>query len=385
MGVKELKENLHARYVEVCKKTERLRRVPQRAISPFEVAVYFALPMLLVACGAMPSTAIFLLPLVLPLLYVLYRRFGSVFPLACITSYGVLSLTLNYDILSIVYTCFLLVAFVGVVASVQVKSWMLSVAVATVVATCGAALGVGVVRLVENKSVGDIAAEYVIAEFDDPYIFYLAEAYYEDYNVTEAGDEKFDKSDERYLDDVKKRCVEYVSEEFLDYIGYYCVHYGAVLGAVGYFVATMLNRRTASIYDLNATEETIKLSTRCLGGVEGTTIPLAKMRLPRTYLLVMLLPGFVASLIVDIVGGYEALSATLMHAFVTVPTAISFVGLGAYLCELFVGRAKTIAYVVLGLVTVAMVYIPLVAFVCSIMGLCDISLNLEFWIEYLKD
>ena len=46
----------------------------------FEFAAYFALLPLLIAAGAMPSAALFLMPVILPALYVLFRRFGACLP-----------------------------------------------------------------------------------------------------------------------------------------------------------------------------------------------------------------------------------------------------------------------------------------------------------------
>ena len=50
--------------------------MPSYGISPFETAAYALPPVLLVMAGAMPSAAIVLMPIILPFLYILFRRFG---------------------------------------------------------------------------------------------------------------------------------------------------------------------------------------------------------------------------------------------------------------------------------------------------------------------
>ncbi len=123
-----------------------LSAVPQRKATPTETVVYALLPPTLIAAGAMPSTGIFFMPGALCLCYLLYRRFGALMPLFTIAFYGVFSLCFNYDVLSVAYLVFLLVAFGGLAYAAQYGSFMTAVTLAAVTAVAGAALGAATVR-----------------------------------------------------------------------------------------------------------------------------------------------------------------------------------------------------------------------------------------------
>lgn len=364
---------------------ESARRVPQKPFSPFEFAAYFALLPLLIAAGAMPSAALFLMPVILPALYVLFRRFGACLPFSCVMFYGLFALLFNYDVLTVVYFCFLIFALAGVILSSEIKPYLACMAVAAIVAVIGVAAGFGVVRLAEGRPLGDVAANYVKAEIDDPFINYLARDYYDSIKLPEAAGEKLKPTDDGYTAACAEYFSEYAHDEFEGYAAYMCVHYGAVFGALAYFIAVILNRHTASPYDCKATENELNRSSRCMGGVLREPTPLSDMRFPRAYLWAVLLPGFVASVCLDLFGDFDALSATVMHAFVTVPPAFAFVTLAAFFCSLFKGKARVAAYCVTAVLCVAMVYVPLVLFVCSVLGLCDIILNLRFWTKFLQE
>ena len=112
---------------------------------------------------------------------------------------------------------------------------------------------------------------------------------------------------------------------------------------------------------------------------------LADMRVPRSYLWAVVLPALVAGIALDIVGGYAMLSATVMHLFVTVPSAYAFVTLATFFASLFVGKkARIAAHVALAVVLAAMLVFPLALFVGSLIGVCDVILNLRFWTEFIR-
>lgn len=360
----------------------RLRRVPQRGISVYELLTYAILPFLLIMAGAMPSAAVWLMPIILPFLYVLYRRFGAYFPLACVFVYGAISLAFNYDILTVVYFCALFFALCGLLVSCQISPYLACAACAAVFAVVGAMLGVCVVRLAEGVPISEIATRYVLAEREDPVISFFARDYYEHAELA-GGEIKLEPKDEGYALAAATVFSEWASDEFGYYIWYYCVHYGALAGAVGYFIAVIVNRRTASCYDCDATEAEISLSTRALGGVRVETAPIADMKLPRAYLWSCLLPAAVAAMILEFVGGYDFLSATVMHAFVTLPSAFGCYTLLAYFASLFKGKARTAANVVLVVVGIAAVIFPMALFVLSIIGVCDCILNLRYWTNFI--
>lgn len=361
-----------------------LRKVPQRRIPAWELAVYFVLPCLLIAAGAMPSTALFLLPAALPLLYLLYRRFGAYFPIACVGCYGLFSLVFNYDILTVVYFCFLIFAIIGLILSVQFKPYLLCAAIVFIAALVGAFTGAGIVRLAEGR-LSDVAADYIRAERADPFISFLAE---NEYAAAELPEDigKLDKSDAGYSDAAIEYLAAVVHDDAELQIPYYCIHFAGIFAALGYFAALAVNRKTQSPNDDGVTRDGLNASSRCLGGAVRELTPIAKMKFPRTYLWAVLLPAFVCAMILDFVGGFEMLAACIMHAFITLPTTFAFITLGAYFCSLFTGKkARVAARIVYGLVAASMFAVPMALFVCSIIGICDVILNLRFWTEFIRN
>lgn len=333
-----------------------------------EVLLYFIIPFLLIAAGAMPSTAILILPITLPLLYLLYKRLGPYLPLGCIAFYGILSLSLNYDILTVIYFVTLFFAFCGLAVCVQFLSsqYLLAAAVAVIFAVLGAFVGVGIVRGAEGQPVGNIAARYVVAERADPVISYFARDYY-DGEKPQLDEVKLKPTDDGYAEAATKSLAEWVKDDFDTYIWYYCIHCGAVLGLVGFFIATCLNG---------------KIDGR---GNSRFAAKIGSMRLPRSFLWTMALPATVTGLLLGFFGGYEALSATVMHAFCTLPAAFGCYTLLGYFASLFKGKARVAAYIVFGIIGVAAVVFPLALFILSIFGVCDCILNLRFWTEYIRN
>ena len=108
------------------------------------------------------------------------------------------------------------------------------------------------------------------------------------------------------------------------------------------------------------------------------------MKIPRAYLWSVALPALVVSVILDIVGGFDILSATVMHAFVTLPSAFAFFTLLLYFASLFKGRANVAATCVAVVVVAVNVIFPVVMFFCSVVGLCDVILDLRRVTEYLR-
>lgn len=335
-------------------------------------------------CGAMPSSALFFMPVILPLLYLLYRRFGIYFPLSCVCGYGAVSLVVNYDILTLGYFCFLVFAFSGLVLSAQFKTYLACAAIAAVCAVLGAAAGAGVIRLAENKPQADIVCAYIQSERDDPIISFTARRYYDSADIPEDIG-KLEPSDDGYEAAATEYYAETVRDDLKEYLLYYCVHYGAVFGAVGYLLSVVINSRTSSCYDDGATQEKVRRSTRALGGAHAEATPISEMKFPRSYLWACLLPAVVAGIVLEFVGDFSALSATIMHAFVTLPTALCFYTLGAFFASLFKGKARVAAHVVLYLIGAAMVVFPLALFICSLVGVCDVILNLRFWTRFIKE
>ncbi len=333
-----------------------------------EVLLYFIIPFLLIAAGAMPSTALLILPIVLPLLYLLYKRFGPYLPLGCIVFYGILSLSLNYDILTVIYSVTLFFAFCGLAMCVQFlpSQYLLAAAVAACFAVIGSFVGVGIVRGAEGMPVGDIAARYVIGERDDPVISYFAREYY-DAEKPRLDEVKLKPTDEGYDKAAAKSLSEWAKDEFDTYVWYYCIHWGVVLGFVGFFVAAILNG---------------KLGGR---GNSRFSAKIGDMRLPRSFLWTMAIPATVTGLILGLFGGYEALSATVMHAFCSLPAAFGCYTLLGYFASLFKGKARIAAYIVFGLIGIAAVVFPFALFILSILGVCDCILNLRFWTEYIRN
>lgn len=332
-----------------------------------EVLLYFLIPPLLIAAGVMPLLALIILPAVLALLYLLYRRFGPYFPMACVVFYGILSLTLNYDILTVIFSVALFFAFCGLCVSMQFdkKQYLLAATVAVCFAVVGAFVGVGIVRGAEGISIGDIAEKYVLEEQDDPIISFFARDYY-DAQKPPLGKDKLKPSDEGYAEEAQKSLSEWAEDEYRDYVWYYCIHYGAVLALVGFIVAAGLNGK--------------------IGGRGNALFDsrLGDMKLPRAYLWTMALPATVTGVVLGIVGGYGALSATVMHAFTTIPAAFGCYTLLGYFAALFKGKARVAAYIILGIIGVAAVLFPFVLFMLSILGVCDCILNIRFWTEYIR-
>lgn len=334
--------------------------------------------------GAMPSSALLLMPVILPLLYLLYRRFGIYFPMSCVCAYGAVALTVNYDILTVGYFCFLFFALGGLVFSAQFKMYLACATVAAVTAILGAVVGVGIIRLAENKPMNDIVYDYVVAEREDPVIGFLSRNYYSSADIPDDIG-KLEPSDDGYELAAAEYYAESVRDDLELYLLYYCVHYGAVFAAVGYFMSVIINRRTASCYDCDVAPEELQLSTRALGGVRVEMSPVSEMRIPRAYLWTCLLPAFVAGIVLEFVGDFSALSATVMHTFVTIPTAFCFYTLAAFFASLFKGKARVVAYAVLYLTGAAMVVFPFAVFVCSLFGVCDVILNLRFWTRFIME
>ncbi|MDE7463810.1 MAG: hypothetical protein K2M48_02175 [Clostridiales bacterium] len=368
--------NNNARY-------ESLRNVPQRRQSYYEIAAYFILPMLLIAAGAMPPVAVFLMPAILPLLYLLFRRFGGALPFSCVAFYALFSLVFAFDILTVVYAVFLFFALIGSIVSAQLKHYLLCMATAAVFAVFGAVAGMGIIRLAVGRPLGDIGAEYVEIEIENPFIDYLAHDYYESIDIpAEIG--RLKPEDDGYAEAVCEFFAEYVRDELESYAPYICVHLGGLVGLIAYFISVVVNRRTAGAYDYDISREEVALSSRCLGGVRCEPTPIAKMKFPRSYLWAVLLPALGASLILDLVGGYGALSATIMHAFITLPSAAAFVTLCAFFVSLFKGKVKIVAYAVFFALMLSCVVFSVVLFFASMIGLCDIILNLRYWTDFIR-
>ena len=360
-----------------------LRSVPQKKIPPYEFVIYAAAFLLFVAAGAMPTVAVFSVPLIVPALYLLYRRFGAYFPTACLLFYGVLVLTLNYDILSVVYLCGLCFAFFGIVLSVQLRPYLLCAAVAFAMAVVGGLCGLGIVRLAERQPMPDIVTSYIVAEGEDPVIEYFARRAYETDSLPPYV-EKLEETDEGYAAAAIEYYSQAASDEITESLPYYCIHIGGLVGAIAYFFALFVNRRTLGAYDADADDKNVRSSTRCLGGAVREKTQVRAMKCPRAYLWSVLLPAFVVTLALDIAGGYDMLAASIMHAFITMPSAFFFVTLLFFFASKFKRKARVAAYIVAALVLIAMCVVPVVLFACSLLGLCDIILNLRYWTEYLS-
>lgn len=360
-------------------------RVPQLRISRYELVLYAILPFLLIMMGAMPTAALFVLPLALMLLFLLYRRFGLYLPTSCIAAYGTASLVLNYDILSVVYLCFLTLAFFGLVLSVQLKPFLLCVVLAAAFAVIGALVGMGIVRLIKDAPLTDVAAEYIREKPDDPVIDYFARTAYDKADIP-ADVGKKSPGDDGYKDAVIEWFAQKPKKEYDGYTWYYCIHFGAVFGVLGYLVAITIGKNTASAFDADDEdgEALLCLSTRALGGMHVEPTDISDMRVPRSYLWACLLPALIGSIVLDLIGGYAHLSATLMHLFITLPTAFACITLLCYFLSLFSGVGKIVATVVFALLCIATVIFPIVLFVISIVGLCDIILNIRFWTEFIR-
>lgn len=339
-----------------------------RAKKAGEIFLYFAVPLLLVLAGALPSVALLILPVVLPLLYLLYRRFGPYLPLSCVVFYGILSLTLNYDILTVIFSVALFFAFCGLVISMQFNNsqYLLCATVAVCFAVVGAFAGVGIVRGAEGKPIGDIAANYVLEKQSDPIVAFFARDYYDAQKKPTPGKDKLKPGDEGYAEEAQQSLSEWAKDEYDTYIWYYCIHYGAVIALVGFIVAAGLNNK------VNGKGNSVFNSR------------LGDMKLPRAYLWTMALPATVTGVALSLVGGYGALSATVMHTFTSIPAAFGCYTLLGYFAALFSGKARIAAYIILTVIGIAAVVLPFVLFLLSILGVCDCILNLRFWTEYIR-
>ena len=105
------------------------------------------------------------------------------------------------------------------------------------------------------------------------------------------------------------------------------------------------------------------------------------MRVPRMYLWACLLPALVAAIVLSIVGELAAATATVTHAFITLPSAFAFVTLMFYFASL---SESAISRTVLALALVATAIFPVALFVVSAAGICDVILNLRYWTEFLR-
>ena len=368
-----------------------IRRVPQRRPTVCELLLYAVLPFLLAMAGVMPTTAIVVLPFVFLLLYLLFRRFGIYLPLSCIAAYGILSLSINYDILSVVYFVTLFFAFCGLVLSQQTTPYLKRIAIAAIVAVAGMLIGVGIVRLAEGVPISDIAARFVYSHKTDPVVYVLARAYYDGVKLP-VGTVKLPHTDPGYFAAAIECFAEYVGDTLSVEFWYYCFHCGFLLAAVGFVIADIVNRRTLGVYDMvdiaaaeNVLEigERLKSSTLALGGVR-CDVKLSQMKMPRAFLWTMALPVTVAGIIIGLTTDLSMLTATLMHMFVTLPSAFSCFCLLAYFAELFKGKARVVAFVVLGLIGIVAVVFPIALLILSVLGVCDCILNLRFWTEFIR-
>lgn len=363
---------------------ERLRAVPQRAPSAVEILSYAFLPLLFIMIGAMPMSGFILMPFTLPMLYLMFRRFGFFPPFFCIVFYGLLSLLFNYDILSVFYICFLAFGFFGLVGAMQTKPYLLCALLVSLCCFSGVLVGAGIVRLAEKKPIGEVAAEYVLSEREDPFLRVILEYFYEHDDVPEDMG-KVEKDNPEYSLKAAEYAAKFIADDMKLYLPYYCLHFGAVYGAVGYFFAIFLNGRTCSPYDVGANEDNVKRSVRSLGGILPEKRRIEHMTLPRSFLWVCLLPAFVVTLILEFVGDFDPLSSFIMHAFVTLPGAFGFFTLLCYFSSLFSGKTKIAANIFFGIIAAVAVYIPVVLFFCSMVGICDSILNLRYWTRFLTE
>lgn len=359
-----------------------LNRTPQRAPSRWEIVAYAALPVLLGLAGAFPTAALFLLPIILSLLYLCYRRLGIYLPLMCVISYGVLSLCFNFDILTVIFFCALVFGLFGVVMSCCVSPYLAGVAIAAAATVVGAIIGVAAVRISQNKSIGDIAAEYVISHENDSVIVFFARDYYASYTPS-ATESKLKPSDAGYDSEATAKLAEWAADDYTRYVWYYCIHYGGLFGCAAFFVATFINRRTLGAYDHGVTEKELVSSTRAMGGIRGKPIPIGEMKLPRVFLLCCVLPAFIASVVLYAVGGYDFLTSTVTHTFITLPAAFGCVTLLAFFAGLAKGKGRIVAYIAVCVVGAAAVLFPLVLFALSVLGLCDSVLDLRYWTRFI--
>lgn len=369
--------------IRIDRPSQALIRVPQRAIPKAEFAAYAVLPAALIVAGIFPVAGLFALPAALVCLYISYRRFGAYFPLCCVLFYGLFALVLNYDVLSVIYFVALFFGFVGVVLSCQTSPYLVCAFTAAVITVAGAFVGVGIVRLAENKPIGDIAASYVTDNADDFAVKFFAYEYY-DASDPAPDEKKLSRGEAGYHEAATAAFADYANDEFTHYIWYYCIHYGSVFAAVAFFVANILNGRTASAFDSGASADELEKSTRALGGVKKPVTPLCDMKLPRAYLWACLLPATVTAVVLDLVGGYDFIASTVMHTFATLPSAFGCFTLLYYFAKLFKGRANIAANVFVALLGALAVLFPIALFAISIIGVCDCILNIRYWVEFIR-
>jgi len=360
----------------------RLRGVPSRPLSVWETCLYFALPALFLLVGFIPAAALFVLPEILALLYLLYRRFGIYFPLCCIGTYMLVALVLDYDILTVIYGVSLVVGLCGVVVGCCISPYLASVAMSAVLSAVGAVIGVAIVLAASGTGISATASSYVLSHGDDPMVNFFARDYYNSATVA-PDEEKLLPDDEGYYAAALGAFAERAGEDTEHYIWYYCIHYGGVCGAFAFFVAAVVNKRTSSAYDVGATEDSLIKSTRALGGVRPPQTDIADMKLPRAFLLSCVLPAFIASVVLYAVGGYDFLTSTVTHTFVTLPGAFGCFTLLAFFVRFCKGRLKAVATAALVVLGVSATVLPIVLFVLAIIGICDCVIDIRHWVMYI--
>lgn len=353
-----------------------------RKIPPREYFLYAIVPCLLIAAGLFPTIAIVFTVTVLPILYLLYRRFGVYLPLSCIMFYGCSSLVWHYDILTVIWFLTLTFAFCGIVFAVQFDAYLASATVAVVFAIFGIMAGAGIVRLVEDKQVESIVYEYVVDNRNDAFIKSLSLDYYSRVTLP-SHMQKLDPSDPDYELEATKSFAEYISKDMSVYLWYECVHIGALTAAVAFFIAASINRRSSSRNDSKHDVAELNSSIRSIGGVKKPIAAIADMRLPRAFLWTVALPATVAGTVLSFLGDYGPLSATIMHLFVTMPCAFGCFTLFAFFASLFNGRNRVIAHTLLAAIGVVAVIMPIVLYILSILGVCDCILNLRYWTRFI--
>ena len=66
---------------------------------------------------------------------------------------------------------------------------------------------------------------------------------------------------------------------------------------------------------------------------------------------------------------------------ITLPSAFAFVTLMFYFASL---SQRKVARILLGLALAAVAVFPVALFVVSAAGVCDVILNLRYWVEFLR-
>lgn len=348
-------------------------------VRAWEIVLYALLPVLLVFAGVKPIWALPALFVALPILYLQYRRFGIYLPEAVVLCYGALALSLNYDILTVIYSVALFFAVVGLAAAVQFP-YIPALAICAIATVLGAFTGVGIVCGAEGAGVGAVEAKYVTENYDDPVIRYLARDYYDQAKLP-PDEERIELGQPGYDDAVIKSFAEYMRDENASYIFYDCIHISAVCIAFAFVLANIINGRTSGRWDTDGGESKSRLLA---SGVKKPATRIADMRLPRSFLWAVALPATAAGIAMGFVDGLDVPSATVMHAFVTLPGAFACFTLLAYFASLFRGRAKNAATVVLVIAGLAAVTVPIALFVMSVLGVCDCILDLRYWTEYIS-